>query len=553
MKKLALPLVFMACFVSGQKKIRPSASVPGNSTPRLVVGLVVDQMRWDYLYRFQNRYGQGGFNRLLREGFAAHNLKINYVPTVTAIGHASIYTGTVPSIHGIAGNDWFDRADGKTRYVTTDTSVQPVGTTNVKVGQNSPLNLWSTTLGDQMRLSNEFRSKVVGISLKDRAAILPAGQRPTGAFWYDDSTGDFVTSTYYMNELPAWLKDFNAKKWTGQLVKEGWNTLYPIETYTQSSPDRVDWEHHLGSMPPVFPYTKLAEEVMAKPGLIRTTPFGNTLTLKLAEAALDGYQLGQDQYPDLLAINLASTDYVGHAFGPNSVEIEDTYLRLDKELEAFLQMLDQKVGQGNYTLFITADHGGAHSVGYLQDKKMFTGFFDETLRDNLRKVVDAKFPGVDFIQDINNYQIYLNHDLIHQKGTNLNEIKQMMIAELRKDPRILYALDLELANAAPVPNSLREQIINGYNHQRGGDIQVISKDNFLPNYAKKGTTHSVWNSYDSHIPFLLMGPGVKRGSSHQPRNMTDIAPTITSLLRIEAPSGNIGNPITEAIHDKERR
>ncbi|WP_442905712.1 alkaline phosphatase family protein, partial [Kaistella sp.] len=298
--------------------------------PKLVVGIVVDQMRWDFLYRYESKYGNGGFRRLLSQGFSFSNVMIDYVPTVTALGHTSIYTGSVPSIHGIAGNDWTDRETGKNVYCTTDASVKGIDASSEKIGAHSPHNLWSTTITDQLGMATNFRSKVVGVSLKDRASILPAGHNPTGAFWFDEGTGNFVTSSYYMNELPQWLKNFNAQNWGEKLVANGWTTSLPISQYTESTADDVPWEQLLGSAKnPTFPYNNLAADYAAKKGIIRTTPFGNSLTLKVAEAALDGYQMGRNAETDFLAINIASTDYVGHSFGPNSIEVQDTYLKLD--------------------------------------------------------------------------------------------------------------------------------------------------------------------------------------------------------------------------------
>ena len=516
--------------------------------PKLVVGIVIDQMRWDFLYRYESKYGNGGFKRLMNDGYNLNNVMINYVPTVTALGHTSIYTGSVPSIHGIAGNDWTDRETGKNVYCTTDTSVKGVGASSEKIGAHSPHNLWSTTITDQLGIATNFRSKVVGVSLKDRASILPAGHNPTGAFWFDEGTGHFVTSSYYMNELPQWLKNFNAQNWGEKLVANGWNTTLPINQYTESTADHVPWEQLLGSAKtPTFPYTSLASDYAAKKGIIRTTPFGNTLTLKAAEAALDAYNMGRNTDTDFLAINIASTDYVGHSFGPNSIEVQDTYLRLDKDLEAFFNMLDKKVGKNEYLVFISADHGGAHALGYMEANKMLTGLFDDGLQKNLEEELKQKYSHEKLIWGIDNYQIYLNQDLIRQNKLDADEIKESIIANLNRNPRVLYAVDLAKVGSSSIPEPIKSRIINGYNWQRSGDIQIISHDGMLPSYAKKGTTHSVWNSYDAHIPLIFMGAGVKKGTSSKPYSMTDIAPTIAQILKIENPSGNIGNPISEAI------
>ncbi|WP_066440337.1 alkaline phosphatase PafA [Chryseobacterium sp. CCH4-E10] len=516
--------------------------------PKLVVGLVVDQMRWDYLYRYYNKYGNDGFKRLLNTGYSLNNVHIPYVPTVTALGHTCIYTGSVPAIHGIAGNDWTDKETGKNVYCTTDESVKPVGTTNVKVGSHSPKNLWSTTISDELRMATNFQGKVIGVSLKDRASILPAGHTPNGAFWFDDSTGDFITSSWYMNDLPQWVKAFNARKMPEKLVANGWNTLLPIDQYTESSPDNSAWEGLLGSAKtPVFPYSNLASDYKDKKDNIRYTPFGNTLTLKLAEAAVEGEKLGSDDIVDMLAVNLASTDYAGHKFGPNSIEVEDVYLRLDQDLAQFFNYLDSKVGKGKYTVFLSADHGGAHSVGFLQEHKITTGFFGDGMEKNMNEKLKEKF-GVDkLINAIDNYQIYFDRKLLKEHKLDLDEVKDFTVEEIENDPNDLYAVSVTKVQQSTIPEPIKQRIINGINRQRSGDIQLISHDSMLPPYSKTGTTHSVWNSYDAHIPLIFMGWGIQHGESNQAYFMTDIAPTVSSLLKIQFPSGNIGNPITEVI------
>lgn len=545
LKKITVAAVcfLSAITVSAQKNKKSQIE-----RPKLVVGLVVDQMRWDYLYRFYDKFGDDGFKRLLNKGYSLDNVHINYVPTVTALGHTSIYTGSVPAIHGIAGNDWTDKETGKNVYCTTDESVQPVGTANARVGSHSPRNLWSTTVTDELRLATNFQGKVIGVSLKDRASILPAGHTPNGAFWFDDSSGNFITSSYYMNDLPQWLKSFNAQNLPDRLVANGWNTLLPINQYTESSPDNSSWEGLLGSAKtPTFPYSNLQADYQAKKDNIRYTPFGNTLTLKLAEASVEGENLGQDQITDILAINLASTDYAGHKFGPNSIEVEDVYLRLDQDLAQFFSYLDSKVGKEQYTVFLSADHGGAHSVGFLQEHKIATGFFGDGMEKDLNQKLKDKF-GVDkLINGVDNYQIYFDRKLMKDNKLELESIKEFAIQELEKDPTVLFAVSTTEVQEATIPEPIKQRIINGINRQRSGDIQLISHDSMLPAYAKTGTTHSVWNSYDAHIPLIFMGWGIKHGESNMPYNMTDIAPTISALLHIQFPSGNIGNPITEVL------
>lgn len=539
-----LALVFLSAFSMNAQKNKTTQL----ERPKLVVGLVIDQMRWDYLYRYYDKFGNDGFKRLLSQGYSLNNVHINYVPTVTAIGHTSIYTGSVPAIHGIAGNDWTDKNTGKNVYCTTDETVLPVGTSSKKVGSHSPKNLWSTTITDELRMATNFQAKVVGVSLKDRASILPAGHNPTGAFWFDDSSGNFVTSSYYMNDLPQWLKNFNEQNLPDKLIANGWNTLLPINQYTESSPDNSPWEGLLGSAKtPTFPYSNLAQDYQAKKDNIRYTPFGSTLTLKVAEAALDGEQLGKDNVTDFLAVNIASTDYAGHKFGPNSIEVEDVYLRLDADLADFFKVLDAKVGKGQYTVFLSADHGGAHAEGFMKEHKMASGFFGENAEKSLNDLLKLKYQYDKLIIGIDNYQIYLDQNYMKANKINAEEVADYLVDELNKDQTVLFAVNLKKIGQSPIPEPIKSRIINGYNWQRSGDIQLVSHDSMLPPYSKTGTTHSVWNSYDSHIPLVFMGWGFKNGESNRDYNMTDIAPTLSALLRIQFPSGNIGNPIVEAL------
>lgn len=545
LNKISLTAVALASFLPLSAQRTNKDMVP---RPKLVVGLVVDQMRWDYLYRFYGKFGNDGFKRLLNEGFSLNNVHIDYVPTVTALGHTSIYTGSVPAIHGIAGNDWTDRTTGKNVYCTTDESVNPVGTANRTAGSHSPKNLWSTTITDELRLATNFHGKVVGVSLKDRASILPAGHNPTGAYWFDDSTGSFITSSYYMSQLPEWVNRFNGQKLPEKLVANGWNTLLPISEYTESAPDNSQWEGLLGSAKtPTFPYSNLAADYQTKKDNIRYTPFGNTLTLKMAEAAVEGEDMGKDAVTDMLAVNIASTDYAGHKFGPNAIEVEDVYLRLDRDLAEFFAFLDKKVGKGQYTVFLSADHGGAHAVGFMQEHKMATGFFGEGAEKAFNAKFKLKYGVENLLTSIDNYQIYLSPEVAQKNKIDISNAVDYLVDEINKDQSVLFAVNLKKVAQSPIPEPIKSRIINGYNWQRSGDIQLVSHDSMLPPYSKTGTTHSVWNSYDSHVPLIFMGWGIQHGESNAAYHMTDIAPTVAALLKIQFPSGNIGNPITEVI------
>ena len=510
--------------------------------PKLVVGIVVDQMRWDYLYRYQKRYTDGGFKRLLGEGFSCENTMIPYVPSVTAIGHTCIYTGSVPSIHGIAGNNFVK--DGKKVYCTDDDSIKPVGTTS-GAALMSPRNLWVSTIGDEMKIASNGRAKVVGVALKDRASILPAGHNPNGAFWFDDQTGCFITSSYYMDRLPKWVEAFNDKRLPEQYLSQKWNTLYPKNTYTESTTDENEYENGIregvkATLPLNLPelYKKYGY------GIIRNTPFGNSLTLDMAKAAIDGEQLGADDETDLLAVSCSSTDYIGHQVGTHAIETEDTYLRLDKAIADFLTYLDSKVGKGNYLVFLSADHGAMNNAAFLQDRRIPAGSWDASATaKKLNHVLAKEYPEAgDIVKTVMNYQVFFNRDEIKSKQLDFDNIKQTVVNVLKEDPSVLYACDMAKASTESIPEEVKSRIINGYNRERSGDVVIILKPNFYA-HGMKGTDHGAWNSYDTHIPLVFMGWGIKHGATTKQTIMTDIAPTIAAMLHVQAPNGCVGKAI----------
>lgn len=542
MKLLIATLAFCCTTLPGKAQVAPK--------PKLVVGIVVDQMRWDYLYRFQNRYGEGGFKRLLKEGFSCENTLISHLPSFTAVGHSTVYTGSVPAIHGITGNDWIDQATGKHIYCVSDSAVQPIGV-NTPDGKMSPRNLLATTITDELRIATNFQSKVVGISLKDRASILPAGHTPTGAFWMDDSTGHFITSSWYMTQLPAWVQQFNEQNKGTQLVANGWNTLYPINTYIQSTDDNVPWESlSTGETTPTFPHD-ITKFYAKDHGAIRASPFGNTLTLDFAKAAVDGYQLGTGKVTDFLAINCASTDYVGHDYGPNSIEVEDTYLRLDKDLSTFFAYLDKKLGKGNYVVFLTADHGGSQAINYMKANRLPADFVQSrTILNGINNMLRQQF-GVDTLAlSTTNYYINFNRRSISAHHLPLDSIKAATLTFLQQQPSIQFAVDMGHMNNTPIPEPLRQMIVNGYNRKRCGDIAFVPEPGWFAS-SERGTTHGTWNLADTHIPLLFMGWGVRHGISNRTIHMTDIAPTIAALLQIQMPNGCVGSVVEEALSKRQ--
>ncbi|RZM10177.1 MAG: alkaline phosphatase family protein, partial [Pedobacter sp.] len=471
---------------------------PNINRPKLIIGLVVDQMRWDYLYRYYSRYSNGGFKRLVNEGFSAENTFIPYTPTYTACGHASIYTGSVPAINGIIGNDWYDPQLKRDMYCAEDTSVKTVGS-NTQAGLMSPKNMLTTTITDELRLATNFKSKVIGISLKDRGSILPAGHSANAAYWYDGQTGDWITSTHYMKQLPDWLEQYNKTKPVNKFYENNWNTLYPIDTYTQSTADNVRYEgKSRGEETPTFPHP-LKLYIGKNFDMIKSTPYGNTLTLDLAKFAIQSESLGQGTTTDFLAVSCSATDYVGHQYGPNSIEAEDTYLRLDKDLEAFFNYLDSKIGKGNYLFFLSADHGAAHVSTFMEDNKLPGGLYsDSKVIKTINTLIEDKFKVKKAIVKSTNSQFYFDHDAITKADADFIEIKNLAIETLKKEDEVFDAVDLNNLANETLPEQIKKAITYGYNSKRSGDIYYMLKSNYFGG-GKTGTTHGSWNPYDSHI------------------------------------------------------
>lgn len=479
--------------------------------PKLVVGIVVDQMRWDYLSRYYDQFQDDGFKRLIKKGYSCDNCLINYVPTITAIGHTSAYTGTTPALHGICGNDFF--IDDESVYCCSDKTVEPVGTDNRKKGCMSPRNLLSTTIGDQIRLHTDFKSKVVGISYKDRAAILPAGRSSDHAYWLDTDNGQFITSTYYRSELPAWAKAVNQElKKNKELQKVGKDVgLYPLCGH---------------------------------------------ITTDMAIAALKGEQLGKGEVTDMLCVSYSQTDVIGHKWSTRGEHTDEAYLELDKDIARLLKALDDQVGEGNYLLFLTADHGGAHNYQFMIDHKMNGGAWrtdDEVMKEKLDVCLKENFGATvdrSIINGFLGYRVYLNHGKIKALGLDLQKVKEVLVEYFSQVPHVQFVMDFEKVNTWSVPDALRNRALLGYHPHRSGDLLLVLEAGYYE-FGKwsspVGTTHGEWNPYDAHIPLLFYGWKVEHGSTSREVHITDIAPTITQMLHIQQPNACIGEAIGEVV------
>ncbi len=520
--------------------------------PKLVIGIVVDQMRYEYLTRFYNHYGDEGFKKIINEGFTANNGHFNYTPTYTGPGHASVFTGSTPSTHGIISNEWYDKNLEEGVNCVLDTAMALIGETGGN-GKVSPHRLLVSTLADELKFFTQSKSKSIGISIKDRGAVLPVGRTADAAYWYNKSTGGFNSSTYYFkDQLPAWVRAFNNRKLANQYLTSTWETLKPIDTYIESDPDDSRYETKMPTKrTSTFPYDLAAMKSKTNMGysLLTVTPYANTIVTEMAKAAIEGEKLGQDGITDILTISYSATDAAGHAFGPYAKEVQDFYLRLDLEIAGLLKHLDTTVGEGQYTVFLTADHAVLDVPQRLIDHKMAGGYFSKTgLSDKINAHLVRYFGKGVYVESISNNQVFLDKEFINSKKIDLYAVQNKVAQLLMGEPGIAEAypswmvMQTDFNAGGPIGN-----LVRGYHHKRSGDILYYFQAGWMSGKGPIGTTHGSGYNYDTHVPILLYGAGIRAGESHERYNITDIAPTITTLLKIPFPSGCTGQPIKEAL------
>ena len=534
-------LIFLCFFIIVGVEIVANSN---EEKPKLVVGIVVDQMRYDYLQRYWDKFGEGGFKRLVNDGFSCKNTHYNYAPTYTGPGHASIYTGTTPTTHGIIANTWYDKFNDTMYYCVSDVKMKTIGSSSTS-GHMSPNSLLTTTITDELRLSNNNLSKVIGIALKDRASVLPAGHNANGAYWYDGATGNWITSSFYNSQLPDWLNKYNVKANYTKYLSESWKTLNPIESYEFYKNDNSLFETKLvGEKTSAFPHK--VHEIKDQnngPEIIKATPFGNTITREVAIEALVGEQLGKDNITDFLAISFSSTDIIGHKYGVNSVELEDTYLRLDKELAELLTALDTKVGEDNYLLFLTADHAVVRIPNRLKEQKIPAGYVnEEQLMIKLQEYLKEEYGEGKWLNNLSNNQVFINEDFVYEKDINLEDMENNIARFLLDIDGVANALTSGDLLSGSFANFQLDLVKNGYHQKRSGNIALVLESGWI-GYRETGTTHGSPYNYDTHVPLLWFGKNIRKGSSVDYIAITDIAPTIAMFLDIQFPSGCSGRPI----------
>ncbi len=540
-------IIILLFFLStnAQEKIKKDVK---KTKPKLVVGIVVDQMRYDYLTRFYNRFSEGGFKRMIRDGFSCNNHHIDYIPTTTAPGHASIFTGTTPQNHGIIGNSWYDKISKQKVYCVEDNTVSPIGTSS-SAGRMSPIKLKITTIADQNRLHTQMRGKTISIALKDRGAILSGGHTANAAYWFrGKGQGGWISSSYYMTKLPKWVVDFNESNLIDSYFRD-WDTLYEIDSYTASGNDNTKFERGFkGQEKAMFPYDLLRlKEFNGQYDIIKHTPYGNSLTVDFAIEAITKEKLGKSNDTDFLTISFSSTDYIGHNFGANSKEVEDTYLRLDQDIKRLLMTLDKKVGENQYTVFLTSDHGATQVPQYLKSVKIPAGYFKEaSVHLNMKYYINSLYQDNEIIQNISNNQVFLNYELINNKNLNIEEIQNKItnhLLTLKSIDKVYTRSQLENMNYTYGTVALLQ---NGFHQKRSGDVLYTLSPSIIA-YSRTGSSHGSGYTYDSHVPLLFYGNGISRGATKIKTTVSDIAPTISALLGISNPNGVTGNIINEVV------
>jgi len=501
-----------------------AVSKPAPVKPKLVVAIIVDQFRYDYMTRFDSFY-RDGLRKLHDSGAFFTDAHEAHFPTVTAVGHAVFMTGSTPSVDGIIANEWFDRESGKTVTSVSDDATKLVGG-HGGTG-SSPHRLIGTTLGDEIKATGPADTEVIGISLKDRAAILPAGHAANAAYWFDQESGQFVTSTYYMQQLPAWVQAFNSGGAIGKYVSAKW-----MREGEGSAPP-------FGTLPGILgkPYY---EAMIA-------TPYGNDMLEAFAEDALKEEHLGRHSGTDLLAVSFSSNDLLGHKVGPDAPEVRDMCIQTDRVFGKFLHALDAGVGAGNYVLVFTSDHGVAPLPEELTKRGIPAGRFSGAeLAQTVQSALTAKYGPGKWIAGAAEMAAYLNQDLLQEKHASLAEAEQTAAEAVRQLPyifRVYTADQLQHDNQPGDPIGLLME--RGYYRGRSADLLIVAKPYWIA--SRQGTTHGTPFSYDTHVPLIFFGRGIRPGRYDENVRTADIAPTLADLLGVNTPSGSVGRvlPVIE--------
>ena len=518
-----------------------------SDSPRLVVGIVVEQMRSDYLSRFWDKFGEGGFKRLVNGGTYCSNASFSHFYTQTAPGYATIYTGSAPASHGIVANEWYDRQTNRTITAAGDETVRTVGGA-FEAGRFSPRQLLPTTVGDELRLSNFKLSRVFSVSLDPASAVLAGGHTANGAFWYDDENGTWATSSYYMQRLPDWMEIKNAERHADKYLEMTWDTSFPVLEYIGS--DESAYETGIAGRF-VFPYVlpEIAGRMSFRDRyrMLKQTPFGNTLTKDLAIATIIHENLGKGRNTDMIAISFAATEHIGNAFGPISVEVEDAFVKLDRDLEHLLQFIDEHVGRQNTLIFLTSNHGAAMPPGYVEYSKAPAGTFNANSAISLlRSYLNALYGNGDWISGYFGQQLYLNTDLIESLELKLEDVREAVAQFLIQFTGVSNTLTATTLQHSQFTEGYRRNMQNNFYPRRSGCVFI----NLHPGWVERSnhaTAHNSAYPYDTRVPLIWYGWNVRRNLIIRPIDMTDVATTISAMLNIMVPNAATGAVIEELV------
>lgn len=548
MKKIVVVLISFLLLGQVSLYSQDRKKIPSEK-PKLIIGIIISQMRYDYIYKYWDKFEDGGFKRLIMNGTFCKNTSFNYLFSEQGTGVASIMTGTTPAFHGIVGSEWYDNLKERTIQSTEDERYNTVGG-KYESGRMSPDKLMCTSLGDEIKLSNNFKSKVVSISFNPASAIFAGGHSADAAYWFDNLSGNWISSSYYMDSLPTWVRQFNEKKFADTYLSKEWNTLLPLESYTESLPDDNKYETGIKGQH-TFPYMlddlSALKRKRTNYTILNSTPFGDNLIKDFAISTIMEEKLGEDNYPDLLSITFSATEQIGNAFGPHSIEVEDAYLRLDKALAHFIDFIENQMGKQNVLFFLTAEHGVAYVPEYLNDNHMPAGtFVPHAALVLLRSYLNVIYGEAHWITKYKNQQIYLNRNLIEDSKIPLAEMQDVISKFMLQFAGVANSVTANTLQTTNFSHGVFYKIQNSFNQKRSGDVII----NLKAGWVDKGngsTNHTSSYSYDSRVPLIWYGWKTGRKTIVEPVDIIDIAPTIATFLNIAYPNACSGQPVFELI------
>jgi predicted AlkP superfamily pyrophosphatase or phosphodiesterase len=519
--------------------------------PKLVIGIIIDQMRYDYIYKYWNKYENNGFKRLINEGSFCKNARFNYIFTQSAPGFATISTGTNPSVHGIISNEWYAQLQDKKVHCTRDDDVTTIGG-GEDAEKHSPKNLISATIGDELKLATYKMAKVISVSFDPSSAVITAGHLANGAFWFDTYSGKWVTSSYYQKEIPAWVTDFNNKKLPDTYLDRKWETLLPDSLYIESLADKNGYEQGIKGQI-TFPYDlnilsrNNLKDSYRDFSILKYTPFANNLVKDFALSSIVSENLGKDEYTDYLCVNFSATEYIGQLYGLSSIEMEDAYLRLDKDIKHFLDFIDGYLGKGNVLVYLTSNHGATYNPKLMTDMGVPSGTFIQSQAISLLKsYLNIIYGNGEWVKYYNNQQLFLNRNLIQDSKLSLENVQNDVSQFLLQFTGVVNVATATMMQKNNYTDGVFQKMQNSFNQKRSGDVFI----NLEPGWTERNdiaASHNSGYDYDTHVPLIFYGWKINRQTIYEPVDMTDIAPTISTFLDIPFPSGSTGKPIIQLV------